>query len=56
MYIDDIKLFGKNEKEVETLNQTIRMYNQYIRMEFFLEKSVMLIMKKWKKQTGGTEL
>ena len=30
MYIDDIKLFAKNEKELETLIQTIRIYSQDI--------------------------
>ena len=34
MYIDDIKIFTKNEKELETLIQTIRIYNQHIEMEF----------------------
>ena len=30
MYIDDIKLFEKNEKELETLIHTVRIYSQYI--------------------------
>ena len=34
MYIDDIKLFAKNEKESETLIQTVRIYSQDIKMEF----------------------
>ena len=28
MYMDDIKLFGKNEKELETLVLAVRMYSQ----------------------------
>ena len=28
MYMDDIKLFAKNEKELETLIQTVRIYSQ----------------------------
>ena len=28
MYMDDIKLFAKNEKELETLIQPVRTYSQ----------------------------
>ena len=37
MYMDDIKLFAKNEKELETLHHTIRIYSQDIGMEFGIE-------------------
>ena len=30
MYMDDIKLFAKNEKEVKNLIQTVRIYSQDI--------------------------
>ena len=33
MYMDDIKVFAKNEKELEILVQTIRIYSQYIGIE-----------------------
>ena len=33
MYIDGIKLFAKNEKELETRIQTVRIFSQYIGME-----------------------
>ena len=39
MYMDDIKLFPKNENELETLIQTIKIYSQDIGMEFGIEKS-----------------
>ena len=57
MYMDDIRLFAKNEKELETLIHTIRIYSQDIGMEFGIEKCVMLIMKsgKWH-MTDGVEL
>ena len=42
MYIDDIKLFAKNEKELETLILAVRIYSQDIGMEFGMEKSAML--------------
>ena len=34
MYVDDIKLFGKNENELETLIHAVRIYRQDIGMEF----------------------
>ena len=40
MYMEDIKLFVKNEKELETLIQTVRIYYQDVRMEFGIEKCV----------------
>ena len=46
----DIKLFGKNEKELETLIQTIRIYSQDIGIEFGIEKCAMLIMRSRKRQ------
>ena len=38
MYLDDIKLFAKNEKELETLIHAVRIYSQDIGMEFGIEK------------------
>ena len=37
VYMDDIKLFAKNKREIETLIQTVRIYNQDIGMEFGIE-------------------
>ena len=45
MYMDDIKLFAKNEKELETLIQSVRMYTQDIGMEYSIEKYPMLIIR-----------
>ena len=47
--MNDIKLFAKNEKELETLINTVRIYSQGIGMEFGIEKCAMLVMKsgKW---------
>ena len=39
MYMDDIKLFAKNEKELETLIQTMRIYSEDIGMEFGIENA-----------------
>ncbi len=50
-------LFAKNEKELETLIQAVRIYSDDIEMEFNIEKQAMLIMKSGKQQmTEGIEL
>ena len=51
MYIDDIKLFAKKEKELETLIRTIRICNQSIAIEFGIEKCALPLMKRRKSQT-----
>ena len=57
MYVDDIKLFVKNEKELETLIQRVRIYSQDIGMKFGIEKCAFLIMRSEKRQiTEGIEL
>ena len=45
MYMDDIKLFAKNEKELEILIQAATIYSENIGMEFGIEKCTMLVMK-----------
>ena len=57
MYMDDIKLFAKNEKELETLIHAVRIYSQDVGMEFSIEKYAILVMKSKKRhQTDGMEL
>ena len=57
MYMDDIKLFVKNENERETLIYVVRIYSQEIGMGFGLEKCAMLVMKSVKRHlTDGMEL
>ena len=48
MNLDDIKLFAKNEKELETLIHAVRIYCQGIGMEFGIEKCALLVMKSGK--------
>ena len=57
MYMDDIKLFEKNEKELETLIHAARIYSQDIGMESGIEKCAMQVIKsgKWH-LTDGMEL
>ena len=49
MYMADIKLFTKNEKELETLIHAVRIYSLSIRIEFGIEKCFMLVMKSGKR-------
>ena len=48
IYMDEIKVFPIDRKELETPTQIIIKYNQNIGMEFGIEKYVRLIMKKRK--------
>ena len=54
MYMNDIKLFAKNEKDLETLIETVRIYCQDIGMEFSIEKCAMPVMSsgKWDMSEG----
>ena len=55
--MDDIKLFAKNEKELETLIHAVRIYSQDIGMEYGIEKCSMLVMKSGKRHLmDGMEL
>ena len=46
--MDGIKLFAKNEKELETFIHTVRIYSQDIGMKVGIEKCVMLV--KWTRE------
>ena len=52
MYIDDIEVFSKNEKEMETLIQTRRIYRRDRGMKFDTDKCAILIMKSGKKESA----
>ena len=55
--MDDIKLFAKNEKELEALIHAVSIYSQDIGMEFGIENCAMLVMKSGKRHlTDGMEL
>ena len=56
IYMDDIKLFAKNEKELETLMHAVRIYSQDRRTEFSIDKCAKLVMKSGKRLlTEGME-
>ena len=48
IYMDDIKLFAKNEKEQETLRHALRIYSHDIAIEFGTEKMSHASNEKWK--------
>ena len=57
MYMDDLKLFAKTEKEWETLRQAVSIHTDDIGIKFGIEKCAMLIRKSRKRQrTKGIEL
>ena len=47
--MDDIKLFTKMKKKMETLMDEVRIYSQDIGMEFGIKKCTMLVMKSCKR-------
>ena len=48
LFMDDLKLYGKNEREVDTLAHTVRVFSEDIGMQFGINKCAVLIMKKGK--------
>ena len=47
--MDDLKLYAKTEKELNSLVQTVRVFSEDIGMKFSIEKCSMLVIKKGKK-------
>ena len=45
MFFDDMKLFAKNEKELENLKLAVRIFTDDVWMEFGKEKCAKLIMR-----------
>ena len=56
MYMDDIKRFAKNKKELDTLIHAVRIYCQDIGMEYGIEKCAILVMNNKRHLTDGMEL
>ena len=48
LFMDDLKLFGKSEDQIDSLLQTVFIFSEDIGMEFGLKKSGVLILKKEK--------
>ena len=57
LFMDDLKLFGKNEDQIDSLVNTVHEYSKDIGMEFGLNKCGLLIMKRGKViSSDGIEL
>ena len=55
--MDNVNIFAKNEKELETLLKAIKNIDPDIRIEFVIEECAMLMMEKGKREkTEGIEL
>ena len=48
LIMDDLKLYSRNEKGLDSLVQTVRVFSEDIGMEFGIEKCAMLVMEKGK--------
>ena len=46
--MDDLKLYSRSEKGLDSLLLTVRVFSEDIRMAFGIEKSAMLVMAKGK--------
>ena len=49
LFMDDLKLFAKNENEIDSLVQTVRIFSNDIGMKFGLEKCAAMTMKRGKR-------
>ena len=57
LFMDDLKLYSRSEKGLDSLVQTIRVFSEDVGMEFGIEKFVMLVMEKGKTvKSVGIEL
>ena len=57
MFMDDIKLFGSNKRDVDTLVQTVRVITEDMRMEFGIEKCALVNIERGKlKKVEGISL
>ena len=43
-----IKLYAKNEKSLNSLVQTVRIFSDYINIEFGIDKCAILVLKRGK--------
>ena len=46
--MDDLKLFGKNENQIDSLVKTVYLFSEDIGMEFGLKKCAVVVLKRGK--------
>ena len=57
LFMNDLKLYSRNEKELDSLVQTICVFSEDIGMELGIEKRAMLVIEKEKTEKSvGIEL
>ena len=57
LFMDDLKLYSRSEKGLDSLVQTVHVFSEDIGMEFDIEKCAMLVMEKGKiEKSVGIEL
>ena len=57
LFVDDLKLYSRSKKGLDSLVQTVCVFSEDIGMEFGIEKCAVLVMEKWKiVKSVGTEL
>ena len=48
LFMDDLKLYSKTEKTLDSLIKTVRIFSTDIKMEFGIEKCAILVLKREK--------
>ena len=57
LFMDDLTLYSKSERALDSHNQTVRTFSENTGMPFRIDKSAMLVMKKGKiVKSDGIEL
>ena len=57
LFMDDLKLYGANRDQLDSLVQTMRIFSEYIQMSFGLHECALLQMKSGRKlNTARIEL
>ena len=49
LYMDDLKLYAKNEQQLDSLVQTVRTFSEDIGMQFGIDKCALIILKRGKR-------
>jgi len=53
LYMDDLKVYGKSRREIETIIHTVRIFSDDIGMEFGLDKCATIMLRRGKLETGS---
>ena len=46
LFMDDVKLYGKDERETDSLVQTVKIFSNDVGMDFGINKCAVLVMKR----------